>query len=107
MAKTDPNDMSESSGAGAQDAVPPVAKPVRLRFLGREVALPRSRLARTALGVGLMLLGTLGFLPVLGFWMIPLGVLILSYDFAAFRRLRRRIVLWWGQRRSQRARNRG
>ena len=107
MAKSDPNNMSEGGGAGVQGELPHAMKPVRLRFLGREVALPRSRLARTVLGVGLMLLGTLGFLPVLGFWMIPLGALILSYDFAAFRRLRRRIVLWWGQRRARRARNRG
>ena len=89
----------------AQNEAPTEERPVRLRFLGREIALPRSRLLRTALGVGLMILGTLGFLPVLGFWMIPLGALILSYDFASIRRLRRRLVVWWGQRRARRVRD--
>ncbi|MBV1904756.1 MAG: hypothetical protein KUG75_01665 [Pseudomonadales bacterium] len=36
---------------------------------------------RTILGVLLMIGGLLGFLPILGFWMIPLGVAILSLDY--------------------------
>jgi hypothetical protein len=46
----------------------------------------------------------LGFLPILGFWMIPLGLLILSYEFAVVRRLRRRSVVWWERRRQKRSR---
>jgi purine-cytosine permease-like protein len=38
----------------------------------------------------LVLGGCLGFLPVLGYWMIPLGLIILSIDFPAVRRFRRR-----------------
>ena len=30
--------------------------------------------------------GLLGFLPVLGFWMLPLGLVLLSLDFALLRR---------------------
>ncbi|MBO6719695.1 MAG: hypothetical protein JJ913_17205 [Rhizobiaceae bacterium] len=67
--------------------------------MGREITLPRSRLLRIALGVVLILLGTVGFLPVVGFWMIPVGLLVLSYDIGAVRRLRRRVELWWGKRR--------
>jgi len=49
-----------------------------------------------------MLGGLVGFLPILGFWMVPLGLLVLSFDLPAARRLRRRITVWWGRR--QRAR---
>ncbi len=35
--------------------------------------------------------GLLGFLPVLGFWMIPLGLTLLSVDLPHARRLRRRM----------------
>jgi hypothetical protein len=36
-------------------------------------------------------------LPVLGLWMIPVGVLILSVDIPAVRRLRRRTECWYGR----------
>jgi hypothetical protein len=71
-----------------------------VRAFGRDFNLPQSRALRVAIGVVLMLLGTLGFLPILGFWMIPLGLLVLSYEFAFVRRLRRRLALWWGRRRT-------
>ena len=51
-----------------------------------------------ALGIVLIICGILGFLPILGFWMIPLGILILSYDIAFVRRLRRRVVVWWSKK---------
>ena len=79
--------------------------PIRMRLMSREFNLPQSRLLRTALGVGLILLGVLGFLPVLGFWMVPLGLLVLSYDIAAIRRLRRRLSVWWGKRKNKSTRN--
>ena len=53
---------------------------------------------RIALGVALILGGFLGFLPVLGFWMVPLGLLVLSIDLAPVRRFRRRMEIWWGRR---------
>lgn len=39
------------------------------------------RIARTTFGILLIVGGLLGFFPVLGFWMIPLGLLILATDF--------------------------
>jgi len=48
------------------------------------------RWLRTVSGVALILGGILGFLPILGFWMIPLGIVILSYDSPRLRRFRRR-----------------
>ncbi|MBP1849835.1 hypothetical protein [Rhizobium halophytocola] len=61
--------------------------------------IPRSRTGRILIGLLLVLGGCLGFLPILGFWMIPLGLLLLSQDLAPVRRLRRRMALWWGRRR--------
>ncbi|MDX8505890.1 hypothetical protein [Mesorhizobium captivum] len=71
----------------------------KITILGREFTMPRSRGARIAIGVLLTVGGILGFLPILGFWMIPLGLLILSYEFALVRRHRRRFVVWWQRRR--------
>ena len=77
-------------------------KPRTLSVFGREFTMPRSRLARIVIGVLLVIGGCLGFLPVLGFWMIPLGLLILSYEFATVRRWRRRTEIWWAERRGRR-----
>ena len=46
---------------------------------------------RGLLGVLLVFLGMLGFLPILGFWMIPLGVVLLATDIPP---LRRRLMDW-------------
>ncbi len=77
-------------------------RPRRISVMGREFAMPRSRRLRIVIGVALIFLGMLGFLPVLGFWMIPLGILVLSYEFATVRRWRRRFELWWAERRGRR-----
>ncbi len=66
--------------------------------------MPRSRAARVSIGVVLVIGGCLGFLPILGFWMIPLGLIVLSYEFATVRRWRRRGEVWWGTRRGRRKR---
>jgi hypothetical protein len=42
--------------------------------------------------------GLLGFLPVLGFWMLPLGLMLLATDMASVRRFNRRVYVWWGRR---------
>ena len=46
---------------------------------------------RGVVGISLMLGGVLGFLPVLGFWMFPAGVAMLSLDVPP---LRRRLDEW-------------
>ena len=74
----------------------------RIHLFGRHFSLPRSRLLRICIGVALVFFGILGFLPVLGFWMIPLGLLVLSHDVPRVRRWRRRLVVWWERRRSAR-----
>ena len=60
--------------------------------------LPKNRIIRIGLGILFIIGGIFGWLPVLGFWMIPLGLLFLSIDFAIARRWRRKIEVWWGKR---------
>ncbi len=69
-----------------------------VRLGNNHVRLPRSRIVRIALGSALVAGGILGFLPVLGFWMIPLGLLVLSQDLPMVRRWRRRLAVKWGRR---------
>jgi len=49
-----------------------------------------------AIGGALIIGGILGFLPVLGFWMVPLGLMVLSIDIPAVRRWRRRATVKLG-----------
>ena len=69
-----------------------------LRIGKFEIAMPASRAVRILLGLVLIVGGILGFLPVLGFWMIPLGFAVLSIDFLIVRRARRRIMVWIGRK---------
>jgi hypothetical protein len=64
----------------------------------RRLPLPRSRLLRITIGVSLVLGGLVGFLPILGFWMVPLGLLVLSVDIPRVRRWRRRFAVWFARR---------
>jgi hypothetical protein len=64
--------------------------------------LPESRWLRTTIGVILVVGGLLGFLPILGFWMVPLGLLVLSHDSPFVRRQRRRLAVWWATRKAGR-----
>ena len=70
----------------------------KIHVLGRAIHLPHSKPLRITIGGVLIVFGCFGFLPVLGFWMIPLGLLVLSHDLAWARRRRRRLVVWWERR---------
>ena len=74
----------------------------RIKFAGYSMAVPGSKPLRILLGVVLVIGGLLGFLPVLGFWMVPLGLLILSIDLGVVRKFRRRVEVWWGRRQAAR-----
>jgi|SRR3972149_6516859 len=54
---------------------------------------------RKTIGVLLVIGGLLGFLPVLGYWMLPLGLALLAIDFPIARRLHRRLIVWWEKQR--------
>lgn len=72
------------------------------RFVDRLLD-PKMRHVRLPLGILLILAGFVGFLPVLGFWMLPLGLLLLALDVpmlrpplaAAMIRMRRLLRRWW------------
>jgi hypothetical protein len=74
-----------------------------LEIAGRRIPLPRSRPVRIALGTALVIGGIFGFLPILGFWMVPLGVLVLARDVAWVERFRSKVVARWTVWREQRA----
>lgn len=58
--------------------------------IGRwSIPIPGTPFARRLLGIALLIGGVLGFLPVVGFWMIPLGLFVLSIDSALLRKYRR------------------
>lgn len=60
--------------------------------------LTAPRLVRVGLGLLLIAGGVLGFLPVLGFWMIPLGLLVIFFDAPWVRERWRRARAWWKRR---------
>jgi len=70
---------------------------MKIRLGNTTLTLPRSRIARIIIGILLIIGGLLGFLPVVGFWMIPLGLMVLSADLPLLRRLRRRVQRAWGR----------
>ncbi len=63
------------------------------------VRVPASPVVRVMGGVLLIVGGVFGILPVLGYWMIPAGLVLLSFDFPVVRRWRRRmevgLLRWW------------
>ena len=81
----------------------PPKRPRQVRLGGYSMPLPASRIARVLLGLILIIGGVFSFLPLLGLWMVPLGLVVLSVDFAIVRRWRRRAELWWAKRKAEKA----
>ena len=69
---------------------------MRANFAGYKIRLPGHPLLRIGLGIVLVGFGLVGFLPIVGFWMIPLGIAILSVDLPPVRRFRRNITIRFG-----------
>ncbi len=74
----------------------------KVSFAGFKVNLPANRLLRVCVGGLLIIGGLLGFLPILGFWMVPLGLIVLSVDSPVIRKFRRNAMVklghWLGRR---------
>ena len=66
--------------------------PGRLRRMVRWLRRPTARWVRIPTGVLLIAGGFLGFLPVLGLWMLPLGLVLLAEDVPLLRRARDRLL---------------
>ncbi|MGH7058697.1 MAG: hypothetical protein ACREFZ_12645, partial [Acetobacteraceae bacterium] len=73
--------------------------PQRVQTGVRWLRRPSSRWVRVPAAVLLMAGGFLGFLPVLGLWMLPLGLVLLAEDFPPARRAVDRVLVWLEQRR--------
>jgi hypothetical protein len=58
----------------------------------KRIASKVSSFIRILLGALLVLGGILGFLPILGFWMLPLGLAILALDIPLAGRLMRKLM---------------
>ena len=65
----------------------------KINMLGRKFNVPGHPLLRMVLGGAMVLGGLAGFLPVLGFWMVPVGLAILAIDFPPVRRFQRRMTV--------------
>lgn len=87
MLKRD-SDIDDAATKQGSDDVTKVAHSIRL--FGKTIPLPQSVWLRRFLGGGLIVGGTFSFLPVLGVWMLPLGLIILSRDSSRIRRMRRK-----------------
>ncbi len=75
-----------------------------------KVKVPRTKTGRKVLGGALLAGGAFWWLPVLGLWMVPAGLAVLSVDSPKVRRFRRtnevRVVRWWRARNAKKqARN--
>ena len=72
--------------------------PVRARRPILWLLRPEARWARIPAGVLLILGGFLGMFPVLGFWMLPLGVILIGEDIPIVRRGVKRSLDWLEKR---------
>jgi hypothetical protein len=68
--------------------------PWRFRSPVRWLLQPSSIWIRVPAGLLLVCGGFLGFLPVLGFWMIPLGLVLLAEDMPPLRSARALVLDW-------------
>ena len=72
--------------------------PKRWRNGIRWLRHPSARWARIPAGVLFIIGGFLFILPVLGLWMVPLGLILLAEDVPPLRRLRDRTLDWMERR---------
>jgi hypothetical protein len=68
--------------------------PTRIGSTVRYVRQPSARYLRVPVGIGLTFGGLVGFLPVAGFWMLPLGLAVLADDVPPLRSVRSRMLDW-------------
>jgi hypothetical protein len=75
--------------------------PVTVRPAARWLRGPSARLVRLPAGLLLCVGGAFGALPVLGFWMLPAGAVLLAEDVPPLRRATDRMLAWLEQKRPQ------
>ena len=76
----------------------------------RWVRRPSSRLLRIPIAILLLFGGVLSFLPILGIWMLPLGLLLLALDFPPLQPPVAWVLIkgrrWWDLRQRRKRRQR-
>lgn len=85
----------ETTREPAEREAPEREDPPRIGPPGWRFRLPRNAPARIALGTSFVIGGILSFLPILGIWMLPVGLAILAFDLPWADRLYRRFVGLW------------
>lgn len=68
--------------------------PNRMASALRWLRHPASRWARLPVGLVLILGGIFSFLPVLGVWMLPLGLMLIASDVPFLQRPMARFTMW-------------
>lgn len=68
--------------------------PDRLQGIVRWLRLPTARWVRIPASLLLILGGVFSILPILGLWMLPLGLMLLAEDVRPLRRGADRVLLW-------------
>jgi hypothetical protein len=68
---------------------------------------PSSRLVRVPLAILLVVGGIFSFLPILGLWMLPLGLLLIAQDLPFLQKPTARLLGWIERRWIERQRGRG
>lgn len=97
-AETEPDNETERLRKQRRDAL--VARlPARLAGWVRWLLAAERRTLRMFAGFLFLLGGFLSFLPLLGIWMLPLGVVLLAEDIPLFRGLSVRLFAWMARRR--------
>ena len=72
--------------------------PAKMRHAIQWLRKPEQKWVRLPSGLLLMLGGLLSFLPVLGVWMLPLGILLLAEDIPLFQSLSGKMLGWIARR---------
>ena len=73
--------------------------PQRLQGVVRWLRQPSARWLRVPAGLLLMVGGVFSILPILGLWMLPLGLVLLAEDVPPLRRGTDRVLVWIERRR--------
>ncbi len=75
------------------------ALPHRVRRAYVWLLRPQARWVRWPLGIAFIIGGAFGFLPILGFWMVPVGALLIGEDIPPVRRgvlqILGQFYRWW------------
>jgi len=88
------SDHSQPAGGDARLDVLVHRLPPRLAGTVDYLMQPSSRWVRIPAGMLLVVGGVLSFLPVLGIWMLPLGLALLAEDVPALRTSRSKVFDW-------------